>query len=210
MSLYLRGGKRLFDVVAGSLILLLSLPLMLVVAVLVRVQLGSPVLFRQQRPGRDGQTFTMLKFRTMTDERDAAGALLSDEVRLTRFGQFLRSASLDEMPEMINVVRGQMSLVGPRPLLVQYLDRYTKEQARRHEVRPGVTGWAQVNGRNAISWDQKFAYDVWYVDNVSLWLDLRILWMTLVSVVRRNDVSASDHATAHEFLGSSPKVADDG
>ncbi len=173
------------------------------IALFVRVKLGTPVFFRQQRPGLHGKPFTMVKFRTMTDGRDAAGNLLPDAERLTNFGRFLRSSSLDELPELWNVVKGDMSLVGPRPLLMRYLDRYTPEQTRRHEVRPGVTGWAQVNGRNAISWEDKFAYDVWYVDNLSFWLDLRILWLTVRKVLRREGVSQAGEATMEEFKGSS-------
>ena len=164
--------------------------------------MGAPIFFRQLRPGRHGKPFTMVKFRTMTDARDASGALLPDADRLTAFGKFLRATSLDELPELWNVVKGEMSLVGPRPLLMQYLDRYTPEQARRHAVRPGVTGWAQVNGRNAISWEQKFALDVWYADNLSFWLDLKILWLTVRKVLRSEGVSQAGQATMEEFRGS--------
>ena len=167
--------KRLFDLTTTIIVLLLSWPLLLVLALLVRIKLGSPVLFRQTRPGFHGKPFTMYKFRTMTDVRDRESNLLPDAERLTSFGKFLRSSSLDELPELINVIKGVMSLVGPRPLLMQYLPLYSPEQARRHEVRPGITGWAQVNGRNAISWDEKFKFDVWYVSNRTFWLDLRIL-----------------------------------
>ena len=176
---------------------------MLVVAALVRWQLGSPVLFRQQRPGQDAQPFVMLKFRTMVDAYGPDGKPLPDAVRLTALGRWLRSTSLDELPELINVIKGDMSLVGPRPLLMQYLDRYTPEQARRHEVRPGVTGFAQINGRNAVSWNQKFAYDVWYVDNVSPMLDLKILLRTLYLVLARQGISQPGSATASEFRGDS-------
>ncbi len=168
---------------------------------LVRIKLGTPIFFRQLRPGRHSKPFTMVKFRTMTDACDASGVLLPDAERLTTFGKFLRSTSLDELPELWNVVKGEMSLVGPRPLLMQYLDRYTPEQARRHAVRPGVTGWAQVNGRNAISWEQKFALDVWYVDNLSFWLDLKILWLTVRKVLRSEGVSQAGQATMEEFRG---------
>jgi lipopolysaccharide/colanic/teichoic acid biosynthesis glycosyltransferase len=168
----------------------------------VRLKLGTPVFFRQQRPGLHGKPFRMVKFRTMTDARDAQGNLLPDAERLTRFGKFLRSSGLDELPELWNVVKGDMSLVGPRPLLMQYLDRYTPEQARRHEVRPGVTGWAQVNGRNAISWEQKFAYDLWYVDNLSFWLDLKILWLTVRKIIVREGISQAGQATMEEFMGN--------
>lgn len=193
--------KRLFDLVAGSLaLLLLALPL-LVLAWQIRRKLGSPVLFRQVRPGLQGRPFTMVKFRTMTDARDASGALLPDAQRLTPFGRFLRASSLDELPELWNVLRGEMSLVGPRPLLMEYLPLYSPEQARRHEVRPGITGWAQVNGRNAISWADKFALDVWYVDHRSLWLDLRILWLTVRKVLVRDGISAAGEATMSKFEG---------
>lgn len=175
---------------------------MAVLALLVGWKMGTPVLFRQQRPGKNGRLFTLLKFRTMTDERDDRGVLLPDQRRLTSLGLFLRRTSLDELPELVNVLRGDMSLVGPRPLLVRYLDRYTPEQARRHEVRPGITGWAQINGRNAISWEQKFRLDVWYVDHHTLWLDLKILAITVWNVIRRKGISANDHATMHEFMGN--------
>jgi lipopolysaccharide/colanic/teichoic acid biosynthesis glycosyltransferase len=194
--------KRLFDV---TLVLLLApfwIPLLAVLWIVVLAKMGSPAIFRQQRPGRDGKPFMMYKFRTMTDTRDGGGKLLSDAERVTPFGNFLRSSSLDELPELINVLKGEMSLVGPRPLLIHYLPRYTPVQARRHEVRPGITGWAQVNGRNAISWDQRLDYDVWYVDNRSFLLDMQILFMTLFKVVRRDDTSAKGHATMPEFQGS--------
>lgn len=194
--------KRLFDtVVAFFALLALALPL-LVLARLIRRRLGTPVLFKQVRPGLHGQPFTMVKFRTMTDERDSVGALLPDAKRLTSFGQFLRASSLDELPELWNVLKGDMSFVGPRPLLMEYLPLYTQEQARRHEVRPGITGWAQVNGRNAISWEDKFALDVWYVDNQSLWLDIKILWMTVRKVLLRDGISAVGEATMSKFTGS--------
>jgi lipopolysaccharide/colanic/teichoic acid biosynthesis glycosyltransferase len=182
--------------------LILISPLLGVIALLVRFKLGAPVLFRQQRPGRYGRPFTLLKFRTMTDARDGEGRLLPDGVRLTAFGRFLRNTSIDELPELINVLKGDMSLIGPRPLLTQYLDRYTPEQMRRHEVKPGVTGWAQVNGRNALSWEQKFVLDVWYVDNLSLWLDVKIIAMTLWKIVTREGISQPGHATAQEFRGN--------
>ena len=194
--------KRLFDVVTAALaLLLLALPL-LALAWLIRRKLGSPVLFRQIRPGLDGQPFEMLKFRTMTDERGGDGILLPDDQRLNHFGRWLRASSLDELPELWNVMRGEMSLVGPRPLLVEYLPLYSAEQARRHEVRPGVTGWAQVNGRNAISWEDKFAMDVWYVDNRSFWLDIKILWLTVRKVLLRDGISAAGDATMPRFRGS--------
>ncbi len=197
--------KRWFDLVVAVVALLaLAVPL-LVLVWLVRCKLGSPVLFRQVRPGLNGKPFEMVKFRTMTDERGADGALLPDAQRLTPFGLFLRASSLDELPELWNVIKGDMSLVGPRPLLMEYLPLYTPEQARRHEVRPGITGWAQVNGRNAISWEEKFALDVWYVDHLSLWLDMRIVWMTVRKVLVRDGISAEGEATMPRFTGGHPK-----
>ncbi|NLT21208.1 MAG: sugar transferase, partial [Syntrophomonadaceae bacterium] len=166
------------------------------------IQMGRPVIFKQMRPGLQGRSFFMYKFRTMTDERDENGVLLPDEMRLTRLGKFLRSSSLDELPELFNVLKGDMSLVGPRPLLMQYLQRYTPDQARRHAAKPGITGWAQVNGRNAISWEEKFVLDVWYVDNCSLWLDMKIMFMTVVKVFRREGISAEGEATMAEFMGN--------
>lgn len=195
--------KRAFDITASLIALVLLWPLLLALALLVRVKLGAPVLFRQQRPGLHGQPFMLLKFRTMTGARDPLGELLPDADRLTPFGRFLRSSSLDELPELLNVLRGDMSLVGPRPLLMRYLARYTPEQMRRHDVRPGITGWAQVNGRNALTWEQKFALDVWYVDHRSFWLDLRILAMTVGNVLRREGISQPGQATMEEFFGSS-------
>lgn len=197
-----RLGKRGFDLALAAAGLVVLSPVIGVLALLVRKQLGAPVLFRQQRPGLGGRPFTILKFRTMTDGRDAQGHLLPDAERLTSFGRFLRSSSLDELPELWNVIRGDMSLVGPRPLLMQYLPRYTPEQARRHEVRPGITGWAQVNGRNAVSWEQKFALDVWYVDNMSLILDLRIIAATVGKALKREGINEPGQATAQEFMGS--------
>ncbi|HRI57441.1 MAG TPA: sugar transferase [Anaerolineae bacterium] len=199
--MYRRFGKRLLDVALASAALLLLLPFIGLLALLVRSRLGTPVLFRQRRPGLNGQIFTIYKFRTMTDARDEQGQLLPDAERLTSFGRFLRSSSLDELPELWNVLRGDMSLVGPRPLLIQYLPRYTLEQARRHEVRPGITGWAQVNGRNALSWEQKFSLDVWYVDHVSLWLDVKIIALTIWKIVRREGISQPGQATMEEFQG---------
>jgi len=194
--------KRWLDIVAASLALLcLALPLALLMA-LVRLKLGSPVFFAQVRPGYGGRPFRMLKFRTMTDARDAQGRLLADAERLTATGRWLRSTSLDELPELWNVLKGEMSLVGPRPLLMDYLPLYTPEQARRHELRPGITGWAQVNGRNALSWEEKFRLDVWYVDHRSLWLDLRILWLTVRKVLVREGISAAGDATMPAFKGS--------
>ena len=201
-SWYRRSGKRLFDVVVGTAMFLVLLPLMTVTAALVACFLGRPVFFRQARPGKDGKPFEMVKFRTMTDARDANGTLLPDDQRLTRLGRWLRASSLDELPELINVLRGEMSLVGPRPLLLRYLDRYTPEQFRRHEVPPGITGWAQVKGRNAISWDQKFAYDLWYVDHYGFWVDIGILIRTALRLVMPTGISAAGHATMPEFLGN--------
>ena len=195
--------KRLFDLTVAALALLLLSPLLGLLALLVRLKLGSPVLFRQQRPGLHGKPFTLIKFRTMTDKRDAQGNLLPDAERLTPFGKFLRASSLDELPELWNVLKGEMSLVGPRPLLMEYLLLYTPEQARRHEVRPGITGWAQVNGRNALTWEEKFALDVWYVDNHTLWLDLKVILMTLYKIVKRDGITQPGQATMTPFRGSS-------
>lgn len=203
-------AKRAFDVLVSATALLVLSPVMAVVALLVAARLGRPVFFRQSRPGKGGRIFRIYKFRTMTDARDPAGRLLPDEARLTPFGRWLRSASLDELPQLLNVLLGDMSLVGPRPLRVQYLERYSPEQARRHEVRPGVTGWAQVNGRNELSWEEKFRLDVWYVDNRSLALDLKILWLTLLNVLRGDGISAPGEATMPEFLGSRGGEEQDG
>ena len=194
--------KRAFDLLIAAVALVLLAPVLAITALLVRVGLGSPVLFRQQRPGLHGAPFTLIKFRTMTDRRGADGALLPDAERLPALGRFLRASSLDELPELWNILRGEMSLVGPRPLLMQYLPLYSAEQARRHDVRPGLTGWAQVNGRNALTWDAKFAADVWYVDNRSLALDLRILWLTVLAVFARKGISAAGEATMPPFTGS--------
>lgn len=202
--MYSRYGKRLLDLIIVIPALIMLAPVMAVIALLVRIKLGRGVIFRQRRPGLHGRPFMMLKFRTMTDARDAQGRLLPDEQRLTPFGRFLRSTSLDELPELFCVLRGEMSLVGPRPLLMQYLERYTPEQRRRHEVLPGITGLAQINGRNALSWEEKFAYDVQYVDQLSLWLDLKILALTLWKVFKREGISQPGHATAEEFMGTPP------
>jgi sugar transferase EpsL len=191
--------KRVFDGVVSATALVVLAPVMGLIALAVWRTMGRPVLFRQVRPGLHGKPFVMYKFRTMRDLRDAEGKLLPDEARLTPFGRWLRSTSLDELPELLNVLRGEMSLVGPRPLLMEYLDRYTPEQARRHEVKPGITGWAQIHGRNNLSWDERFKLDVWYVDNWSLWLDLKILWRTLWMVLRREGISAQGHATMPRF-----------
>lgn len=194
--------KRCFDIMLALAALVLLSPVLLVTALLVARNLGRPVLFRQTRPGLNGEPFTILKFRTMRDALDDKGNSLPDSERLTPFGRRLRSSSLDELPELINVLRGDMSLVGPRPLIMPYLERYTPRQARRHELRPGITGWAQVNGRNTVDWEQRFELDVWYVDNHSLLLDLRILWLTVLTVLKRDGVSAEGHVTMPEFMGS--------
>jgi sugar transferase EpsL len=200
--MYRRFGKRTLDLLVGLAALVALAPLLVLVAALVRINLGTPVLFRQRRPGLHGRPFTLWKFRTMTDARNARGELLPDEARLTRFGQFLRSTSLDELPELAQVIAGRMSLVGPRPLMMEYLDRYSPTQRRRHEVKPGITGWAQVNGRNSLDWDEKLALDVWYVDRVSFELDLKILVLTFWHILRRDGINQPGHATASEFLGS--------
>jgi sugar transferase EpsL len=194
--------KRLVDLILTIPGLIILSPLILIVAVLVRIKHGSPIMFSQVRPGYQEKLFTLRKFRTMTEGRDPQGNLLPDEVRLTALGRFLRASSLDELPELLNVLKGEMSLVGPRPLLVQYLERYSTEQSRRHDVLPGITGWAQVNGRNAITWEDKFKLDVWYVDHWSLLLDIQILVQTLVKVIKREGISQPGHATAEEFMGS--------
>lgn len=194
--------KRLLDLVASSIGLLLLSPVMGIIAFQIRLNLGSPVFFRQVRPGRQGKPFEMIKFRTMRDALDSNGKLLPDAERMTSLGAFLRSTSLDELPELWNVVRGDMSLVGPRPLLMEYLPLYSREQARRHEVRPGITGWAQINGRNALSWEDKFKLDVWYVDNQALLLDLKIIWLTVKKVLVREGISAQDEVTMPKFTGS--------
>ncbi len=194
--------KRLLDIIGAGLGLLLCAPGLLIIAWRVRRQMGSPVLFRQTRPGLRGRPFQMIKFRTMRDATDAQGRTLPDAERLTPLGRFLRGSSLDELPGLWNVLTGEMSLVGPRPLLMEYLPLYSPQQARRHEVRPGVTGWAQINGRNALSWDEKFALDVWYVDNRSLWLDIRIIGLTIAKVLRRDGISAAGEATMPKFEGT--------
>ncbi|MNJ46448.1 sugar transferase [Pseudomonas wadenswilerensis] len=194
--------KRTFDVLAASLGLLLLSPVVVVVAYLIRRRLGSPVLFRQVRPGRDGKPFEMVKFRTMLDAVDAQGNTLPDAQRMTAFGSFLRASSLDELPELWNVIKGDMSLVGPRPLLMEYMPLYDAEQLRRHDARPGVTGWAQINGRNALSWEDKFKLDVWYVDNQSFWLDIKIIFLTIKKVLIRDGISADGEVTMSRFTGS--------
>lgn len=208
-------AKRAFDLLVASLALVLLSPLLALTWILVRVRLGAPVIFRQPRPGLRGEPFEIMKFRTMTGARDDHGELLPDAERLTRFGALLRRTSLDELPELVNVVRGDMSLVGPRPLRMEYLGLYTSEQGRRHQVRPGITGWAQVNGRNAVGWEQRFELDVWYVEHRSMALDIRILWMTIGEVFGGRGVSSDTHATMEPFTGTDssadvpdPPVAD--
>lgn len=200
-------SKRLYDIAVAMLAGLLLLPVLLIVALLVRFRLGSPIFFTQIRPGLKGRPFKMIKFRTMRDDHDSSGNPLPDELRLTKFGAWLRASSLDELPELWNVLRGDMSLVGPRPLLMEYLPLYSARQARRHEVRPGITGWAQVNGRNAISWEEKFEYDVWYVEHQSFWLDMKIVLMTFGGLLRRTDISHGGHVTMPKFTGSGQREA---
>ncbi len=195
-------GKRIFDLISTTLGLILLSPFILLTALSVAFFLGTPVLFRQKRPGYRGRPFFIYKFRTMTDASDSTGNLLPDSERLTRLGHFLRSISLDELPELFNILRGEMSLVGPRPLLMEYLERYSPEQMRRHDVYPGLTGWAQVNGRNAITWQDKFRHDVWYVDNWSFWLDIKIIFMTLWKVIKREGVSQPGQSTTEYFMGN--------
>ena len=194
--------KRLFDILLSLILLICLSPVLIILALLVRIKLGSPVIFKQDRPGKDGKIFALMKFRSMTGERDEKGELLPDEVRLTAFGKALRAASLDELPEFINILKGDMSFVGPRPLLVRYLDRYNEEQRHRHDLLPGLTGLAQVNGRNAISWEKKFEYDVEYVKNVSFLLDVKIVLMTVMKVLKRDGISSGTSATMEEFMGS--------
>jgi len=191
--------KRTIDILVSTLILALVWPLMLCIGLLIRWKMGAPIFFRQERPKKHGEPFTFYKFRTMTDARMPDGTILPDEVRITPLGKFLRRWSMDELPQLWNVLRGDMSMVGPRPLLMEYLDFYTPEEARRHEVRPGITGWAQIHGRNAITWEEKFAMDTWYVDNWSLGLDMQILWITVMKVFRQEGISAPDHATMPKF-----------
>ncbi len=196
-------AKRFLDLFVTIPFLILGAPLLLILSILVRIKLGAPIFFQQERPGLNGKPFIMYKFRTMTDARDAYGELLPDDDRFTKFGKFIRSTSLDELPELFNVLKGEMSLVGPRPLLMKYLGRYSPEQARRHEAKPGITGWAQVNGRNAISWKKKFELDVWYVDNYNLFLDIKILVLTIKKVLIREGISQANHSTMSEFHGDS-------
>ena len=194
--------KSLFDKTLALFLIILFSPIYIVVSLLIFFKMGSPILFRQKRPGYKEEIFGIYKFRTMTNEKDANGNLLPDEQRLVGIGKFIRSTSLDELPQLFNVLKGEMSFVGPRPLLVEYLHLYNQKQKRRHDVKPGITGWAQVNGRNAISWEQKFDYDVWYVDNQSFWLDIKILWLTFLKVVKRSDISSSTSSTMEKFTGS--------
>jgi sugar transferase EpsL len=192
--------KRIFDLTITLIGLVIISPILLIIAILVWIKHGLPIIYKQQRPGLKGAPFFIYKFRTMTNARDSSGKLLPDSERLTGFGRFLRSFSLDELPELLNILRGEMSLVGPRPLLMQYLEQYSSEQMRRHDVLPGLTGWAQVNGRNALTWDEKFRLDVWYVDHWAFWLDLKILLLSIVKVLQREGISQAGHATAEEFM----------
>jgi len=201
-GLYRRYFKRPLDFVLSLAAIVILSPILLLIALLVRIKLGSPVIFKQQRPGMNEKIFTLYKFRTMTDERDEKGELLPDEVRLTDFGKFLRATSLDELPELFNILKGDMSIVGPRPLLIEYLPLYNDHQRRRHEVRPGLTGWAQVNGRNAITWEEKFNYDVEYVDNLSFFLDVKIIFLTIMKVLKREGISQEGRATMEPFRGA--------
>ncbi|MCT7501825.1 undecaprenyl phosphate N,N'-diacetylbacillosamine 1-phosphate transferase [Aliarcobacter cryaerophilus] len=194
--------KSLFDKTLALFLIILFSPIYIVLSLLIFFKMGKPILFRQKRPGYKEKIFDIYKFRTMTNEKDANGNLLSDDKRLVGIGKFIRSTSLDELPQLFNVLKGDMSFVGPRPLLKEYLPLYNEKQKRRHDVKPGITGWAQVNGRNAISWEQKFDYDVWYVDNQSFWLDIKILWLTFLKVVKRSDISSSTSSTMEKFTGS--------
>jgi sugar transferase EpsL len=202
--MYRHYGKRLLDLILTVLALVVLSPVLAVIALMVLLRLGTPVLFRQQRPGPGGQPFTLYKFRTMTDACDPTGQLLPDAQRLTKFGRSLRATSLDELPELFNVLKGEMSLVGSRPLRVEHLPLYTTHQARRHETQPGITGWAQINGRNALSWEERFDLDVWYVDHTSLWLDIKIMILTIRSVIRREGIHAAGQATMYRFIGTTP------
>jgi len=194
--------KRLFDIILALFLIVLFTPIYLVVSLLIYLKMGTPILFRQLRPGYKEEIFGIYKFRTMSNEKDENGELLPDEKRLIGIGKFIRSTSLDELPQLLNVLKGEMSFVGPRPLLVEYLSLYNGEQKKRHNVKPGITGWAQVNGRNAISWEQKFEYDVWYVENQSFSLDMKILWLTLLKVLKRSDISSNSHISMEKFKGN--------
>ena len=201
-GIYEKYIKRLIDIICSGMALLILWPILLITAILVRVKLGSPVIFAQSRPGKDEKIFKVYKFRTMTDEKDEEGNLLPDEIRLTRFGKMLRATSLDELPELWNILKGDMSIIGPRPLLVHYLPLYNEEQRHRHDVRPGLTGWAQANGRNTVSWENKFKYDVEYVENISFSMDVKILFMTIKSVIKRDGISSETSATMEQFTGN--------
>ena len=194
--------KRLFDIILATILIIILLPIFIIISIIIYFKIGRPIIFRQTRAGLDGKLFTIYKFRTMSDERDKNGELLPDEKRLNRVGLAIRKSSLDELPQLFNVLIGDMSFVGPRPLLAEYLKLYNKEQSRRHSVLPGITGWAQVNGRNAISWEDKFRYDVWYVDNQSFLLDLKILWLTFLKVIKRSDISSNNSITVEKFQGN--------
>ena len=194
--------KILFDKSLALILIVLFSPIYIIVSLLILFKMGRPILFRQKRPGLHGEIFGIYKFRTMTSEKDEKGELLPDEQRLVGVGKFIRSASLDELPQIFNVLKGDMSFVGPRPLLIEYLPLYNERQKKRHDVKPGITGWAQVNGRNAISWEQKFEYDVWYVEHQSFWLDMKILWLTFLKVVKRSDISSDTAVTMEKFEGS--------
>ena len=194
--------KTLFDKILALLLIIIFSPIYIIVSILILVKMGKPILFRQQRPGLHEKIFGIYKFRTMTNEKDENGELLPDEERLVGIGKFIRSTSLDELPQLFNVLKGDMSFVGPRPLLIEYLPLYNERQKKRHDVKPGITGWAQVNGRNAISWEQKFEYDIWYVEHQSFWLDMKILWITFLKVVKRSDISSDTAATMEKFEGN--------
>ncbi|WKA53995.1 sugar transferase [Planococcus shixiaomingii] len=196
-------GKRIFDFTLSLIALLIFSPIFVVTSLIIRIKIGSPIVFKQERPGLKGRPFHVYKFRSMTDQRDTQGELLPDNLRLTSFGKIIRKLSLDELPQLWNVLKGDMSFVGPRPLLIHYMELYDKSQMKRHDVRPGITGWAQVNGRNTISWEQKFEYDVWYVENQSFWLDMKILFMTVLKVFKSEGVSQDGHATMTQFKGNS-------